>query len=100
MLLSATSKMVKTAANNLPWWVNAIYKVGVPTAIACYLVWILASKVQTEVEAVQNVVNQHVQDQQRNMLEFTKISKEQLKLLRAMCLHSAKTDNQRDDCVQ
>lgn len=91
--------MVKSG-DGLPWWVNAVYKVGVPTAIACYLVYILAGKVQTNVEAVQSVLSQHELEQQHFLNELNRDSKLQLKMLETMCIHSSKTDEQRQECIQ
>jgi hypothetical protein len=31
--------------NDGPWWVQAIYKVGIPSAIAVFLIWTLVNKI-------------------------------------------------------
>lgn len=92
--------MVKTN-DGLPWWVNALYKVGAPIAIACYLVWFLTTKVQTDIENVQAVVIQHVkdlQDQRDAVKDTNRLMERQLRMLEAMCLHNAKSDEQRQEC--
>lgn len=93
--------MVKEA--QLPWWVSAIYKVGVPTAIACYLVWILAGKVQTDLEATQNqmtsmqaLMASHIATQERNL----KVNEDILKAMRKICVNTSDTKADRDECVQ
>lgn len=87
-------------SQNLPWWVQAVYKVGVPTAIACYLVYMLAGKVQTNLEAIDKLVSNHAAEEARDMNELNSLHTKQLRILQAMCLHGAKTDEQRQDCLQ
>lgn len=79
-----------------PWWVGAIYKVGVPTAIAVYLVWFLANRVQNNLEAVTSVVTQHMQDQRVE----TESHRKELQILRAICVQGAKNVIERNACFE
>jgi hypothetical protein len=87
--------MMRTSSQ-LPWWVTAVYKVGVPTAIACYLVWLLAAKVQDNLQAIQGEVTQHILDQQLS----SQTSKQTLVLLRIICSEGAKSVEERNACFQ
>lgn len=35
-----------------PWWVEAIFKFGIPAAIACYLVYVLVESVDHKLDAL------------------------------------------------
>lgn len=98
----AISKVVKSS-DSLPWWVSAIYKVGVPTAIACYLVWFLTQRVQTDLDAatqqlnnMQTLMAAHVTTQEQSL----KVSQEILKAMRKICVNTSDTKADRDECVQ
>jgi hypothetical protein len=66
------------------WWIEAMLKLGVPAAIACFLVWFLATQLLANMSAIAHQLNDHVTS--------TNI------YLRAVCLHTAKTQAERDDC--
>ena len=59
-------------------------KLGVPAVIAGFLVWFLATQVLSNMNAIAQQLNEHVSS--------TNI------YLRAVCLHTAKTPAERDDC--
>lgn len=80
----------------IPWWVSAIYKVGVPTAIACYLVYILANKVQTGIEATNEALNAHIRQQQM----YFDNQQKQLQLLRTICANAATSGMERNECFK
>ena len=84
------------ASRDIPWWVGAIYKVGVPTAIACYLVYILANRVQTGIEATNAALAAHIHQQQMHYQNEEK----QLQLLRAICSNSAANGTERNECFK
>lgn len=88
--------MVRLDNRELPWWVNAIYKVGVPVAISCYLVWFLANRVQSNLEAVNTAINQHLSDQRME----TESHKKELQILRAICVQGAKNVTERNACFE
>jgi hypothetical protein len=80
----------------IPWWVNTIYKVGVPTAMACYLVWLLSGKVQTNLEAIQMTLTKHMTEQSHAI----EIQDHQLQMLRVICSQGAKSPLERNACFQ
>lgn len=96
MTIKMGQVMRSTDIRGVPWWLNAIYKVGVPTAIACYLVWLLAAQVQTNLQAIQVLVTQHVNDQAKS----SQIADRQLQMLRVICAQGAKSPLERNACFQ
>jgi len=82
--------------DTIPWWLSAVYKVGVPTAIACYLVWVLASNVQTMLKATNEAINSHIQQQE----EHNKNEQKQLQLLRVICANAATSRDERNECFK
>jgi hypothetical protein len=82
--------------DKVPWWVNAIYKVGVPTAIACYLVWFLTTKVQNNLEAIQSNVAQHTQDTMQN----SRTNRQILHMLQTICINEAQNASERNECLK
>lgn len=73
--------------NGLPWWVKAAYMLGVPAAIALFLLWFVTTSVAGEIKGLRDDTRQHMRDQAR-----------QLQYLRAICLNTAPTDLARAQC--
>lgn len=79
-----------------PWWVNSVIKIGVPSAIALFLVWFLSTQVRDRLDAVDGKLNNHINmstplmDQNRQMLI----------LLRQICVNSAPSNYERSQCLQ
>lgn len=42
-----------------PWWVEFIYKIGIPSAIALYLIFFLAQKVDRKLDVTIDVLKEH-----------------------------------------
>jgi hypothetical protein len=87
---------IAMSQSGVPWWVTSIYKVGVPTAIACYLVWFLTSRIQTNLEAVQGSISLHIQQQN----EEHQTGKQMLQLLRVICAEGAQSSVERKACFE
>lgn len=84
-------------SEGLPIWVRAVALVGVPSAIAIFLVWMGASdlpKIRSEIEQVHREVlfNREILNQQNLK------SDAQLRLLRWICSNTAKDDQARQKC--
>lgn len=67
-----------------PWWIAAIYKLGVTSAIAAFLIWWLTSQVSANLASIQQRLDQHVTS--------TDI------YLHAICVNTAKTEVERASC--
>lgn len=61
-----------------PWWIAAVYRLGVPSAIAAFLLWYLVSNVSANIAAIRQDVRDHVT--------------ESAVYLSAICLNTAKDD--------
>lgn len=67
-------------------WIDAAYKIGVPSAIAVFLVWWLTSTVAANLATIQTRLNDHITATNQ--------------YLYAICKHTAKTEDERADCSQ
>lgn len=65
-------------------WVQAVYKLGVPSAIAVALVWFLMSTVSTALASVSQTLNRHQIESQF--------------YLRGICLNTAHDEAERANC--
>lgn len=77
-------------------WLTTIYKFGVPSAIAIYLVYLLGTKVNDNLININRTLEAHVVDMQRNIDQNQKI----YYLLQTICVNSAKTNYDRNQCFK
>lgn len=88
-----------------PWWIDAIYKIGVPSAIALYLVYSLTAAMPTradivtlsdqrkaEIAAIADSLRMHVAATNNDLSDIKHI-------LVASCVNQAATDVQRLRCL-
>jgi len=73
-----------TPQTGQPWWAALMAKYGPMTAIAVFLIWWLTSVVAASLGTIQTSLTEHVR--------ATNV------YLRAVCLHTARTTAERDDC--
>lgn len=73
--------------NGLPSWVRAIATVGVPAAIAFFLLGVLVGIIPSPVTETAAMVQRHVEH-----------GETQTRLLRAICRQGAKTDFAATEC--
>jgi len=71
----------------VPWWIAAIYKIGVPSAIAIYLVLRLTQGLPSAADVidVKALLTTHVMSTEAQLVEIRL-------LLRAICYNTAKND--------
>jgi hypothetical protein len=82
-----------------PWWVGAVYKIGIPSAIALYLVYAL---VQVALFANSDSQQKHIAETtaQTQLLKDTKDSSFRTEgYLRLICVRLSKTDADRATCL-
>lgn len=90
----------------LPDWVNAILKLGIPGAIAIFLVYRLAQGFDVITLRLGNLEVQQTQVLSEHMRladlsgRSTMISEKILNVLRVQCVNTARTDEARRDCLQ
>lgn len=89
--------------DGLPWWVKAIFLMGVPSAIACYLVYALVSAVvpgmlglQEQVSRLAIQVGSVQTDHASQKVQNDRI----IAILQASCANAAKDNFERDRCFQ
>lgn len=89
--------------DGMPWWVKAIGLVGVPSAIALYLIWALVNAVIPTVVQMQQMLSDHMKAQER-MREEQSLTNTRtdtiIKVLRITCINQAKDDVSRERCLQ
>lgn len=76
---------VVTKNNDRPWWIQVVYVVGVPSAIAMFLVFQLSTTLQQRIDALHNAVLAHM----RQTTEQQIILYDHTRLLRSMCVNLA-----------
>jgi len=80
--------------NEQPWWVSSIYKIGIPSAIACFLVWWVVSSVDAKLQAMQldmQYVVKQVQEQSVNSRALINLSQQ-------ICINTAQNPEARTAC--
>ena len=86
-----------------PWQVRAIVTMGVPAAIACYLVYILASTVsgaQNNQQATLNNLVMSVSAMQSEHGQIRLLNESMLRVLQASCANNAQTEEKRANCFR
>ena len=93
---------VKSQLDGLPMLAKVAAVVGVPSAIAMYLVWVLTSGVASaaQMEAVRQAVDIHNARAEVISAEYERQLETQTRLLRLMCQSVAKTEAVRVACSQ
>lgn len=77
-----------------PWWITAIYKIGIPSAIAVYLVWVLTIQVRDRLDSIDQKINSFYSN---SSVIIDQNSRTQ-KILQQICMNSATTNEERSRC--
>ena len=77
--------MSQNGGNGSPWYTKFIAQVGVPSAIALFLVWFLSSQVMTAI--------------QEHALSSDELLQQLLSVSRQICLNTATDPSGRSGCV-
>jgi hypothetical protein len=97
--------------NGLPGWVRAlvqlVFQQGIGAALAVLLVWFLGQRLMNDVQALQSDLRSHtaaaasaVTSAQSFQLIHGEDAKALIGLLRQVCVNTARTDDQRRECVR
>jgi hypothetical protein len=88
------------------WW-TLLERYGVPSAIALFLVWFMTTRIQNDMKDMSLELRGHatISASTASRLEsFTQDSRAEsrsmISLLRQVCVNTAKTDEQRRECVR
>ncbi len=85
-----------------PAWLQTILKVGVPSAIALFLVYTLATNNSTALANVERSQQQHAVDVTRHTELLREVKDSSLRMeiyLRMMCIRLSKTADDRNTCL-
>lgn len=88
--------------DGMPWWVKAIGFVGVPSAIAMYLIYALVANVVPAMFEMQKTMNNlavAVGNISTEHAESKRQTEEMLKVLRGSCLNQAKSYEEKNRCL-
>ena len=88
--------------NGSPAWLQLVLKVGVPAAIALYLVYTVAGSNTTLLANIDKAQHEHMVDSavQTELLKDAKASSFRMEgYLRLVCVNTAKNDAERASCL-
>ncbi len=90
---SHENRRLAIADPTIPWYISIVYKLGVPSAIAIYLVWRLTSGLptSTDVAQVKTLLDTHVTATESKLVEMQM-------LLRAICYNTAPDERYARGC--
>lgn len=88
-----------------PLWLQVLYKFGVPSAIAIYLVWFMSNTVAPGVKAIEIKLDQHIEmnraaaEQTQNLLRRQEAQQDiVIDLLKQTCVQNGKSSEDRRAC--
>jgi hypothetical protein len=93
----------QTDTDGIPWQIRAIVLMGVPSAIACYLVWVLASNISPSLSAQGQTLNQlvlSVSNMRDEHSQMRAVNEAMLRVLQASCVNNAKDSIERERCLR
>lgn len=79
-----------------PWWFRAAYVLGVPTIIACFLIWILAWRVDNSLISAAVIMTSHVAQMDLLLANQQQI----LSVMQQICVNQAATPAGRTACLK
>jgi hypothetical protein len=85
-----------TGNGSLPQWAAVVWRIGVPSAIALFLVYRLTATLDTRLELLQA----RQADMHEQLREHMANSAIAIHLARRLCINTAKTDEQVRECLR
>ena len=82
--------------NDGPWWVQAIYKVGIPSAIAIFLIWTLVNKIDVGIIEIRENLRLHAVDSSYVIKNTNNLQQ----ILQRICVNTSETNEERNACFQ
>lgn len=103
-------RQMDTEPGMVPWQIRAIIYMGVPAAIACFLVWFVTQVVLVSLNAQQSLLSaqqttlnslaQSTSTLQGEHSQIRMVNEAMLKVLQASCANDAKTMENRANCFR
>lgn len=94
---SAYSGEDRRETNGLPLWVRAVAVMGIPGAIALFLVWVGAQEVP-RMRAVTDATHEDVLRNREMLREHEEQSAAMYRMLQRICSNTATKDDERQRC--
>lgn len=102
-MVSISSNEGDEESSKQPWWINPVYKFGIPSAICIFLVWFLTTQVKSDLNDLKlsmNNLNSQVSFN-KNLIETnTQVNERMLQVLQRICINSAATNFERNECFK
>ena len=86
-------------SNGMPWWVKAAGVVGVPSLIAVFLVYALASGHQATTDDIAKDVKAHAEASELHTSDSKAALDRIERIFRVMCVNAAADSMQRERCL-
>lgn len=97
--------------DGVPPWLKTILQIilqqGVAAGLAIWLVWMLGSRIMSELDQIRTDLRAHMVASQAAGIVMTRFADSQdgerratISLLRQVCVNTARTDDQLRECVQ
>lgn len=84
--------------DNTPWWIGSIIKLGVPAAIALFLIWFIVSTISPSITFIKENLVLHADSATRVGREIHEQNEKLMKVLQQICMNSAKNNQERNGC--
>lgn len=97
------SRRRQSETDGMPWQIKAVGLIGVPSAIACYLIWALVSGVVPAMLSMQQTMGTLVGTISSITTEHAaqKVQNERIiQILQATCVNAAQTTIDRERCIR
>jgi hypothetical protein len=83
-------------SDNGPWWIQVIYKVGIPSAIAIFLIWALVTRIDVEILEIRENLRLHAVDSSYIIKNTNNLQQ----ILQRICVNTSETNEERNACFQ
>lgn len=105
--LRESNELTNESEQSIPWQVRAIGFIGVPSAIAIYLIWWITSTLAPQLNSISTLLSEH-QSTTVAVIEMIKTDRIHsgvtndllVKLLRSNCINNSNNAIERDRCNQ
>ena len=84
-------------SGDLPWWVRSIAVIGIPGAIAVFLVWVGSQEIP-KIKAETQATRQAVEALQRSIAEYQEQNSALLRMMQRVCSNTARNEYDRQRC--
>lgn len=85
--------------DNSPWYISAILRVGVPSAIALFLIWFLTSEVKSDISVIKEAVKIHAEAAIHSAEGIREQNERLTYILQRICINGARTTEDRNNCL-